>query len=172
MDLELWLMIAQGIMVLVFISLGVRTGGMAIGLWGGVGVLVLVAVFGLEPGAVPISAMLIVLSVVAAAGAMQVAGGVQYLVSIAQKIIRANPKIVTFVAPYVSWIFTLGAGTGNVYYSVLPVIYEVAYNNKIRPEKPLAISPVAAQMGITSSPVLAAMAIMVGLMAPCPNRAP
>lgn len=166
MDTDLFIMLVQGIMVLAFISLGVRTGGISIGLWGGVGVLVLVAVFGVEPGAVPISAMLIILSVVAAAGAMQVAGGVQYMVRIAQKIIRANPKRVTFIAPYVSWIFTLGAGTGNVYYSLLPVIYEVAYNNKVRPEKPLAISPVASQMGITSSPVSAAMAIMVGLMAP------
>ncbi|MFN4273957.1 MAG: anaerobic C4-dicarboxylate transporter family protein [Aliihoeflea sp.] len=166
MNTDLWLMLVQGLLVLGFISLGVRTGGISIGLWGGVGVLVLVAVFGLEPGAVPISAMLIILAVVAAAGAMQVAGGVQYLVSIAQRIIRADPKRVTFIAPYVSWIFTLGAGTGNVYYSLLPVIYEVSYNNKVRPEKPLAISPVASQMGITSSPVSAAMAVMVGLMAP------
>ena len=166
MNTDLWLMLVQGVLVLVFISLGVRTCGISIGLWGGVGVLVLVTAFGLEPGAVPISAMLIILAVVAAAGAMQVAGGVQYLVGIAQKIIRANPKSVTFIAPYVSWVFTLGAGTGNVYYSLLPVIYEVSYNNKVRPEKPLAISPVASQMGITSSPVSAAMAIMVGLMAP------
>ena len=166
MNTDLWLMLVQGILVLIFISLGVRTGGMSIGLWGGVGVLVLVAVFGLQPGAVPISAMLIILSVVAAAGAMEVAGGVHYLVGIAQKIIRAKPKRVTFIAPYVSWIFSIGAGTGNVYYSLLPVIYEVAYNNKIRPERPLAISPVASQMGITSSPVSAAMAAMVGLMAP------
>lgn len=163
---ELWAMLAQGVLVLVFISLGVRTGGMSIGLWGGVGVLTLVSVFGVEPGAVPISAMLIILSVVTAAGAMQVAGGIEYLVGIAQRLIRANPKRVTFVAPYVSWLFTTGAGTGNVYYSLLPVIYEVAYDNKIRPERPLAISPVASQMGITSSPVSAAMAAMVGLMAP------
>jgi anaerobic C4-dicarboxylate transporter DcuA/anaerobic C4-dicarboxylate transporter DcuB len=97
---------------------------------------------------------------------MQVAGGVDYLVNIAKRLIRANPKIVTFVAPYVCWVFTLGAGTGNVYYSLMPVIYEVAYDSNIRPERPLAISPVASQMGITSSPVSAAMAIMVGLMAP------
>lgn len=159
------MMIPQGIVILLFISLGVRMGGLSIGLWGGVGVLVLVAVFGLAPGSVPISAMLIILTVVTAAGAMQAAGGIEYLVGIAQRLIRANPKRVTFIAPYVSWIFTMGAGTGNVYYSLLPVIYEVAHDNKIRPERPLAISPVASQLGITSSPVSAAMAAMVGLMA-------
>jgi anaerobic C4-dicarboxylate transporter len=151
MDSGTLVILAEGLVVLVFISLGVRTGGMSIGLWGGLGVLTLVTLFKIPPGSVPISAMLIILTVVTAAGTMQVAGGVDYLVKIAKRLIRANPKIMTFVAPYVCWIFTLGAGTGNDYYSLMPVIYEVAYDSNIRPERPLAISPVASQMGITSS---------------------
>ncbi|MEN8211345.1 MAG: anaerobic C4-dicarboxylate transporter [Thermodesulfobacteriota bacterium] len=159
-------MILQGLIVLGCISLGVRTGGMAVGLWGGAGVLMLVTIFKVQPGLIPTSAIFIIFTVVTAAGAMQVAGGIDYLVAIAQRMIRKKPRWITFIAPGVTWIFTLGAGTGNVYYSLLPVIEEVAYKNNVRPERPLAISPVASQIGITSSPVSAAMAAMVGLMAP------
>ena len=158
--------IIEGLVVLVCISLGVRMGGMAIGLWGGVGVLVLSTVFGLTPGSVPTSAILIILAVVTAAGAMQVAGGIDWLVTIADKTIRKRPQQITTIAPLTTYAFTVGAGTGNVYYSLLPVIEEVSYENDIRPERPLGISPVASQLGITSTPVGSAMAAMVGLMAP------
>jgi anaerobic C4-dicarboxylate transporter DcuA/anaerobic C4-dicarboxylate transporter DcuB len=139
---------------------------MAIGLWGGVGVLVLSTVFGLTPGSVPTSAILIILAVVTAAGAMQIAGGIDWLVTIADKTIRKRPQQITTIAPLTTYAFTVGAGTGNVYYSLLPVIEEVSYENNIRPERPLGISPVASQLGITSTPVGSAMAAMVGLMAP------
>jgi anaerobic C4-dicarboxylate transporter DcuA/anaerobic C4-dicarboxylate transporter DcuB len=158
--------IVEGLVVLVCISMGVRMGGMAIGLWGGVGVLILSVVFGLSPGSVPTSAILIILAVVTAAGAMQVAGGVDWLVTVADKVIRTRPKQVTTISPLTTYTFTIGAGTGNIYYSLLPVIEEVSFENDVRPERPLGISPVASQMGITSSPVSSAMAAMVGLMAP------
>jgi anaerobic C4-dicarboxylate transporter DcuA/anaerobic C4-dicarboxylate transporter DcuB len=158
--------IVEGLVVLVCISLGVRMGGMAIGLWGGVGVLILSTVFGLTPGSVPTSAILIILAVVTAAGAMQIAGGIDWLVTIADKTIRKRPQQITTIAPLTTYAFTVGAGTGNVYYSLLPVIEEVSYENDIRPERPLGISPVASQLGITSTPVGSAMAAMVGLMAP------
>ncbi|MDN4477952.1 anaerobic C4-dicarboxylate transporter family protein [Demequina sp. SYSU T00039-1] len=159
-------MALQALTVLAAIALGVRTKGLTVGLWGAAGVLVLVWVFGLPPGSVPTSAIFVIFAVVTAAGAMQAAGGIDYLVGIAQRVIRAHPNQVTFIAPYVAWLFATGAGTGFVYYSILPVIYEVAYGNKVRPERPMAIAPTASQMGITSSPVSSAMAIMVGLMAP------
>ena len=130
------------------------------------GVLVLATLFHLTPGKFPIAATLIIFSVVTAAGAMQVAGGIDYLVGIAHRILRSRPQYITYLAPYVSWIFTIGAGTGNVYYSLLPVIEEVAYKEGVRPERPLALSPEASQLGITSSPVSAASAIMVGILAP------
>lgn len=101
-----------------------------------------------------------------AASAMQLAGGLAWLVSTADRLLQRNPKLITLVAPYTTWIFTTGAGTGNVYYSMLPVIEEVSYENGVRPERPLSVSPVASQLGITSSPVSAAMAVMVGLMEP------
>jgi len=110
--------------------------------------------------------MLIILAVVTAAGTMQLAGGVDYLVSIAEKVIRKFPSQITYIAPLTTFLFCAGAGTGNIYYSLMPVIYEVSYAAGIRPERPLSLSATAGQLAITSSPVSAAMAAMVGLMVP------
>ncbi len=164
MDL-MWVLI-QGLMVMGLIAVGVHYKGMAIGLFGAVGVLAFVLLFKIAPGSVPVSAMLIIMSVVTAAGAMQLAGGIDYLVSLAQKLIRRFPRQITFVAPLTTYGFCVGAGTGNIYYSLMPVIYEVSYANKVRPERPLALAATAGQLAITSSPVSAATAAMVGLMAP------
>ena len=160
-----WVLIAiQGLVVIGFIALGVRSGGIGLGLWGGVGTLVLVFLFGLDPGEPPISAILIIIAVISAAAAMQAAGGVDYMVQIASKALRARPKLLNFVAPYVSYVLTILTGTGNTFFSIIPVINEVAYSNKIRPERPLAASTVASAAGITSSPVAAAMATMLPLV--------
>ncbi len=158
--------VLQGLMVLALIAVGVHFKGMAIGLFGAVGVLLFVLVFGIAPGPVPVSAMLIIMTVVTAAGAMQLAGGIDFLVEQAQKVIRRYPNQITYVAPLTTFGFCAGAGTGNIYYSLMPVIYEVSYANKIRPERPLALSATAGQLAITASPVSAATAAMVGLLAP------
>jgi anaerobic C4-dicarboxylate transporter-like protein len=160
------LIVVQGLMVIGLIAVGVHYKGMSIGLFGAVGVLLFVLIFSIEPGSVPVSAMLIIMTVVTAAGAMQLAGGIDYLVSLAQKVIRRFPKQITYVAPLTTYAFCVGAGTGNIYYSLMPVIYEVSFANKVRPERPLALSATAGQLAITSSPVSAAMAAMVGLLAP------
>ena len=160
------LILVQGAMLLGLIAVGVRFKGMAIGLFGALGVLLFVLLFRIAPGAVPVSAMLIIMSVVTAAGAMQLAGGIDYLVAQAQKVIRRFPNQITYVAPLTTFVFCVGAGTGNIYYSLMPVIYEVALANKVRPERPLALSATAGQLAITASPVSAAMAAMVGLLAP------
>ncbi len=160
-----WILVAvQGLVVIGFIALGVRSGGIGLGLWGGVGTLVLVFVFGLDPGEPPISAILIIIAVVSAAAAMQAAGGVDYMVQVASKALRARPKALNFVAPYVSYLLTILTGTSNTFFSIIPVINEVAYANKIRPERALAGSTVANALGITSSPVAAAMATMLPLV--------
>src|SRR4026209_2516840 len=71
-----WVLVAiQGLVVIAFIAIGVRAGGIGLGLWGGVGTLVLVFVFGLDPGEPPISAILIIIAVISAAAAKQAAGG-------------------------------------------------------------------------------------------------
>jgi anaerobic C4-dicarboxylate transporter DcuB len=160
-----WALIAiEGLIVVGFIALGVRTGGLGLGLWGGVGALVLVFFFGLDPGTPPFDAMLIIVAVIAAAAAMQAAGGVDYMVLIASRALRARPKALNFVAPFVSYVLCILTGTSNTFYSIIPVINEVAYANKIRPERALSSSTVASALGITSSPVAAAMATLLPLV--------
>ena len=162
-----WILVAlEGLLVVGFIALGVRSGGVGLGLWGGVGTLILVFLFGLDPGEPPISAMLIIIAVIAAAAAMQAAGGIDYMVMVAAKALRARPRALNFVAPYVSWLLTVLTGTGNTFFSLIPVINELAYANKIRPERALAGSAVASTFGITASPVAAAMATMLPLVEP------
>ena len=161
-SLVIWL---QALVVIGAIVMGVRMGGMGLGIWGAVGVFVLVFVFNLAPGALPGSAMLIILAVITAASAMQAAGGIDWLVQIAAKIIRKRPKSITLIAPLVSYAFTVGAGTSNIFFPLIPVIYEVSYDNGIRPERPLGLSVIATGLGITSSPVSAAMAAMIALVA-------
>jgi anaerobic C4-dicarboxylate transporter DcuA/anaerobic C4-dicarboxylate transporter DcuB len=143
-------------------------GGIGLGLWGVAGVGILVFVFGLPPGSPPGSAMLIIIAVITAAGAMQAAGGIDFLVQVATKIIQRNPKQLNYIAPLVSFVFTVAAGTSNIFYPLLPVIYQTAYDNNIRPERPLATSTVANVYGITCSPVSAAMAALIGLVAVAP----
>jgi anaerobic C4-dicarboxylate transporter DcuB len=160
-----WFLIAiEGLIVVGFIALGVRTGGIGLGLWGGVGTLVLVFGFGLDPGEPPFDAMLIIVAVISAAAAMQAAGGVDYMVLVASRALRARPKAINYVAPYVSYLLCILTGTSNTFYSIIPVINEVSYANKIRPERPLAGSTVASAFGITSSPVAAAMATILPLV--------
>jgi anaerobic C4-dicarboxylate transporter DcuA len=145
--------------------MGARAGGVALGLWGAVGLLVLVVGFGIPPGAIPGEVLIIVLTVIMAASAMEVAGGVDFLVRVAERIIRKNPKQVTIVAPLVTYGFTFASGTGHIVYPLLPVIYEVAHESGIRPERPMAIATIASQQAITASPVSAATAAMISLLA-------
>jgi len=145
--------------------MGARAGGVGLGLWGAVGLLVLVVGFGVPPGAIPGEVLIIVLTVIMAASAMEVAGGIDFLVRVAERIIRKNPKQVTVVAPLVTYGFTFASGTGHIVYPLLPVIYEVAHESGIRPERPMAIATIASQQAITASPVSAATAAMIGLLA-------
>ena len=132
---------------------------------GGVGLAVLTFVFGLQPTAPPIDVMLMIAAVISAASCMQAAGGLDYMVKIAEKLLRRNPAQVTILAPLVTYFFTIVAGTGHVAYSVLPVIAEVATETKIRPERPLGIAVIASQQGITASPISAATVALLGLLA-------
>jgi anaerobic C4-dicarboxylate transporter DcuA len=145
--------------------MGTRVGGVGLGLWGALGLLVLVVGFGLPPGAIPGEVLIIVLTVIMAASAMEIAGGVDFLVRVAERIIRKNPKQVTIIAPLVTYAFTFASGTGHIVYPLLPVIYEVAHESGIRPERPMAIATIASQQAITASPVSAATAAMIGLFA-------
>ncbi len=157
--------ILQFVVVLAAIWMGSRFSGVGLGLWGAVGLLVLVAGFGIAPTSPPVDVMLIILAVIMAASVMDAAGGIDFLVRIAERIIRANPKYVTIVAPLTTWSFTFVAGTGHIVYPLLPVIYETAHRSGIRPERPMAVATIASQQAITASPVAAATAAMIGLFA-------
>lgn len=146
------------------ILLGIRYGGMALGFFGGLGLFVMTVTFGVVPTSPPVDVMLIILAVCMCAACMQVSGGLDILVRIAARIIRANPKFVAVVSPVVSFFLTFFAGTGNAVYAILPVIYEVSYNAGVRPERAMAAAAVAGQVGITASPIAAAVAAMLGLL--------
>jgi anaerobic C4-dicarboxylate transporter DcuB len=164
--LDGFLILLQGVVVIGAILLGVRMGGIGLGLWGLVGLAVLVFIFQIPPGEAPTSSMLIILSVITAASTMQAVGGIDYLVEVAKKILKRNPAWITIIAPLVAFVFTLGAGTGFIYYPLIPVIFAVAYASRVRPERPLAVAGTASQFAITASPVSAAMATLVGLLDP------
>jgi len=154
------------LVVLGAIFLGARLGGIGIGFAGGLGVLVLTLGFGMTPGSIPIDVILIIMAVIAAVAAMQTAGGLDYMVKVAEGILRKNPKQITYLAPAVTYFMTLLAGTGHTAYSTLPVIAEVAKEQGIRPSRPLGIAVVGSQIAITASPISAAVVFMSGALEP------
>lgn len=157
-------MLLQLLFVLAAIIVGARLGGIGLGVMGGVGLAILTFVFGLQPTAPPIDVMLMIAAVISAASCMQAAGGLDFMVKLAERLLRRNPAHVTILSPLVTYLFTFVAGTGHVAYSVLPVIAEVAAETKIRPERPLSIAVIASQQAITASPISAATVALLGLL--------
>lgn len=157
---------AELVIVLLAIYLGARLGGIGIGFAGGLGVLILTLVFQIQPGSIPFDVIEIIMAVIAAIAAMQVAGGMDYLVSLAERMLRRHPKHITFLAPLVTWSMTVLAGTGHTAFSTLPVITEVAKEQGIRPSRPLSIAVIASQIAITASPISAAVVFFSGVLEP------
>ena len=158
----MWL---QLLFVLLAIIVGARVGGIGLGVFGGLGLAVLTFIFGLEPTTPPIDVMLMIVAVIAAAGCMQAAGGLDLMVKWAEKILRRHPQRITLLSPLVTYLFTFFAGTGHVAYSVLPVIAEVACETGIRPERPMGIAVIASQQAITASPISAATVALLSMLA-------
>ncbi|CAM7090847.1 C4-dicarboxylate transporter [Escherichia coli] len=152
------------IVVLGAIFFGIRQGGIGIGLCGGLGLAILTLGFGLPMGSPPVDVILIIMTVVVAASALQAAGGMDYLVRLASNFMRRNPKYINIIAPIITWLMTIMAGTGFIVFSTLPVIAEVAKESGIRPSRTLAGSVVASQVAISGSPISAAMAAMLTIM--------
>lgn len=160
------MLVFEVIVLLGAIFIGVRLGGIGIGYAGGAGVLVLGLCLGMKPGNIPWDVILIIASVISAIAAMQLAGGLDYLVQIAERVLRSNPKYINYLAPIVTYVLTIFAGTGHTAFSMIPVIVEVAKEQKIRPVCPLSIAVVASQIAITASPVSAAVIYMSGVLEP------
>ena len=159
--METLLILLQLFIVLAMIFIGARVGGIGLGIYGMVGVFVLVFVFGLEPGAIPIDVMLIIVSVITASAALQAAGGMDYMVNMAARFLKKHPSRITFYAPLVTWLFSHWAGTAHTCYALLPIISEIARKANVRPERPLSVATIAASLGCTGSPVSAATAAIL-----------
>ena len=156
----------QFAVVLLCILIGAQVGGIGLGVFGGIGLAVMAFGFHIQPTSPPIDVMLMIMAVVSAAAAMQAAGGLDYLVRVATRVLHRNPRYITFIAPAVTYAFTVVAGTGHVAYSVLPVIAEVSRRNGIRPERPLSMAVIASQFAIVASPVAAAVVSVVHYLEP------
>lgn len=147
--------------VLAMIFIGARVGSIGLGMYGMVGVFILVFVFGLEPGNIPIDVMLIIVAVITASSALQAAGGLDYMVEVAARFLRKHPRQITFYGPLTTWLFCILAGTAHTCYALLPIISEISLKAKIRPERPLSVATISASLGITGSPVSAATAAIL-----------
>lgn len=139
-------------------------GGFTLGLVGGLGLIIFIFGFGLKPGKPPVDVILTILAVVSASSSLQAAGGLDCLLQTAEKILRKHPRAVCYLAPYCCWCLTVLCGTGHVVYTMLPIIYDIAIKNNIRPERPMAASTIAAQMGVICSPAAVAAVSLVAIM--------
>ena len=154
--------------VLVCLFVGAKKGGVALGLLGGMGLVVMSFAFGLAPGKPPVDVMLTIIAVVAASATLQASGGLEVLLKGAEKMLRRNPRYVSILAPFVTCLLTILCGTGHVVYTMLPIIYDIAIKNNIRPERPMAAASVSSQMGILASPVSVAVVSLVAFLAKVP----
>jgi anaerobic C4-dicarboxylate transporter DcuB len=166
------MMTLQLLIILACLFYGARKGGVALGLLGGIGVVLMVFAFNLPPGKPPVDVMLTIVAVVAASATLQASGGLEVLLQLAEKVLRRNPKYVSILAPFTTCFLTMLCGTGHVVYTMLPIIYDVAIKNNIRPERPMAGSSIGAQMGIIASPVSVAVVSLAAFLAKAPGGAP
>ncbi|WP_033165510.1 anaerobic C4-dicarboxylate transporter family protein [Clostridium sp. KNHs205] len=153
------------IIVLAIIFWGVRRGGTFLAMAGGVGMLIMTFVLRVKPSDPPITVILIMIAVICAASTMQACGGLEFMVKIAEKILRRNPQMITVLAPVVSYLFTFMCGTGHIVYSLLPVINEISIETGVRPERPISAAIVSSQQAITACPIAAATVAILAFMA-------
>ena len=153
------------LVLLACLIIGVRHGGIGLAVISGIGLVIFTFVFHYKPGSPPIDVMLTILAVVTCAGFLQTSGGLTVMLQYAERFLRNNPKHVTILAPMTTWFLTVLCGTGHVVYTMFPIIYDIAIKQGIRPERPMAVSSVASQMGICASPVSVAIVSIVGFMA-------
>ena len=159
----IWLELA---ILLACIVIGARFGGIALGAVAGIGLIIFVFVLGAPPGGPPAAVLGMIIAVITALATMQAAGGLDYLVLLAQKVLRRNPQNITFLAPLVTYVLVAACGTQHVVYAILPVIAETARKAGVRPERPMSISVIAAQLGLIASPISAVTVAVLGVLAP------
>ena len=154
-------MIIELLIVLAALYVGSRYGSLALGAISGIGLAILVFGFGLKPGTPPTDVIYIIIAAVTCAGTLQASGGMDWMIQIAEKMLRKHPDHITFLGPLVTFFLTVLVGTGHVVYTIMPIICDIALKKNIRPERPCGVSSVASQVGITCSPIAAAVASFV-----------
>lgn len=159
------MILLQFVILIAAILIGSRMKGIGLGVMGMLGMLIFLFVFGMRPTDPPLDVMLIILSIVTTAATLQAAGGLDYLVSVAEKIIRSKPAQINFIGPFTVYFLCLFAGTAHIVYSLLPIIAEVSAKKRIRPERPLSMAVVASHMALTGSPMSAATAALAAILA-------
>lgn len=150
-------MILQLLVILTALYVGSRYGSLALGAISGIGLAVLIFGFGLQPGTPPTDVIYIIIAAVTCAGFMQASGGMDWLIQIAERMLRKHPDRITFYAPLCTFFLTVLVGTGHVVYTLMPIICDIALKKGIRPERPCAVASIASQVGITCSPIAAAV---------------
>ncbi len=154
-------MIIQLLIVLAALYVGSRYGSLALGAISGIGLAILVFGFGMKPGTPPTDVIYIIIAAVTCAGVLQASGGMDWLIQLAEKLLRKNPDRITILAPFCTFFLTVLVGTGHVVYTLMPIIVDIAIKKGIRPERPCAVASVASQVGITCSPIAAAVVAFV-----------
>ena len=157
------LMILQLMVVLLALYVGSRYGSLALGAISGIGLAILVFGFGLKPGTPPTDVIYIIIAAVTCAGIMQASGGMDWLIQLAEKLLRRHPNFITFLAPLCTFFLTVLVGTGHVVYTLMPIIVDIAIKKGIRPERPCGVASIASQVGITCSPIAAAVVAFVSI---------
>jgi len=157
-----YILIFEFLFLLGILYIGSRYGGIGLGVISGIGLVIEVFVFRMPPASAPIEVMLIILAVVTCASILEAAGGLKFMLQVAEKILRKNPKQITFLGPIATYTLTLMLGTGHVVYSIMPIIGDIALKNKIRPERPMAAASVASQLALTASPISAVVTVYLG----------
>lgn len=151
------MMILQLIIVLVALYIGARYGSLALGAISGIGLLIFVLGFGMKPGSPPTDVIYIIIAAVTCAGMLQASGGMAWMIQVAEKMLRKHPDRITFYAPLCTFFLTVLVGTGHVVYTLMPIICDIALKKGIRPERPCGVASIASQVGITCSPIAAAV---------------
>ncbi len=152
-----FMMIIQLLVVLIALWVGARYGSLALGAISGIGLAVLVFAFHLKPGTPPTEVIYIIIAAVTCAGVLQASGGMDWMIQIAEKLLRKHPDRITLMAPFVTFFLTVLVGTGHVIYTLMPIICDIALKKGIRPERPCSIASISSQIGITCSPIAAAV---------------
>ncbi|MBR4500218.1 MAG: anaerobic C4-dicarboxylate transporter [Paludibacteraceae bacterium] len=158
-----WIMILQLLIVLGALWVGSRYGSLALGAISGIGLAILVFCFGMKPGTPPTDVIYIIIAAVTCAGVMQASGGMDWLIQLAEKMLRKHPDRITFLAPLTTFFLTVLVGTGHVVYTLMPIICDIALKKGIRPERPCGVASIASQVGITCSPIAAAVVAFVSI---------